>query len=78
MLSLSVAELDASHKDIAQDRSEQPLPRPLLVIKGTTPTTLTLEWEWTLLPEQIADSDIVYSVLALGSKFHSNINSSFW
>lgn len=67
-----------SHDDYPQDGSEQLLPRPLLVIKGTTPTTVTLEWEWTLLSEQIAGADIVYSVLILGSKFHSNINSSFW
>ncbi|KAL9960972.1 hypothetical protein ACROYT_G034482 [Oculina patagonica] len=74
---LSGAGLDTSHDDYPQDGSEQLLPRPLLVIKGTTPTTVTLEWEWTLLPEQIAGADIVFSVLILGSKFHSNINSSF-
>lgn len=70
--------LGTSHDDYPQDESEQLLPKPLLVIKGTTPTAVTLEWEWTLLPEQIAGADIVYSVLILGSKFHGNINSSFW
>lgn len=69
--------LGTSPEDLPQDGSEQ-LPRPLLVIKGTTPTTVTLEWEWSLLPEQIAGADILYSVLILGSKFHSNINSSLW
>lgn len=75
---LSGARLDTSHDDYPEDGFEQLLPRPLLVIKGTTPTAVTLEWEWTLLPEQIAGADIVYSVLTLGSKFHSNVNSSFW
>ena len=70
-------ELGTSPADLPQDGSEQ-LPRPLLVIKGTTPTTVTLEWEWSLLPEQIAGADVLYSVLILGSKFHSNINSSLW
>ena len=78
MVSMPTAGLDPSYDESIQDESEQLLPRPILVIKGTTPTTVTLEWEWTLLPEQIAGSDIVYSVLILGSKFHSNINSSFW
>ncbi|KAJ7382965.1 hypothetical protein OS493_031741 [Desmophyllum pertusum] len=67
----------ASHDHNPQDESQQLLPRPLLVIKGTTPITVTLEWEWTLLAEHIAGADIVYSVLILGSKFHSDINSSF-
>ncbi|PFX18395.1 Titin [Stylophora pistillata] len=64
----------------AEDRFQggsKHLPRPLLVIKGTTPTTVTLEWEWNLLPGQIVGADIVYSVFALGRKFHSDINSNF-
>ena len=69
--------LGTSPEDLPQGGSEQ-LPRPLLVIKGTTPTTVTLEWEWSLLPERIAGADVLYSVLILGSKFHSNINSSLW
>ena len=69
--------LGTSPADLPHDGSEQ-LPRPLLVIKGTTPTTVTLEWEWSLLPEQIAGADVLYSVLILGSKFHSNITSSLW
>ncbi|XP_068713854.1 uncharacterized protein [Montipora foliosa] len=70
-------ELETRYEGDMQDISAQRLPRPLLVIKGTTPATVTLEWEWTLLPEQIAGSDIVYTVLILGSKFQSNINSNF-
>ena len=77
-VSLSFAELETICEGDMQDISAQHLPRPLLVIKGTTPATVTLEWEWTLLPEQIAGSDIVYTVLILGSKFQSNINSNFW
>lgn len=74
-----IAESDAGGlKETTNDVSEQLLPRPLLVIKGTSSGTVTLEWEWALLPEQIGDWDIVYSVLVLGSKFQTNINSSFW
>ena len=77
VVSLPIAGMSVSYNDSVPEESEQLLPRPLLVIKGTTPTVVTLEWEWTLLPDQIAGADIVYSVLIIGSKFHSNIDSSF-
>lgn len=77
MLLLST-EIATSSAGESLQASQKPLPRPLLVVKGTTPTTVTLEWEWTLLPEQIAGSDIVYTVLVLGRKFQSNVNSNFW
>ena len=70
--------MNVTCKDSIPEESTQLLPRPLLVIKGTTPTIVTLEWEWTLLPDQIAGADIVYSVLIIGTKFHGNIDSSFW
>lgn len=69
--------MEISYDKNSADGSEH-LPRPLLVIKGTTPTAVTLEWEWTLQPKQIAGADIVYSVFSLGRKFHSDINSNFW
>ena len=75
---LPIAGMSVTCNDRVPKESEQLLPRPLLVIKGTTPTVVTLEWEWTLLPDQIAGADIVYSVLIIGSKFHSNVDSSFW